>query len=377
MKTIPKWLYASLAGILAAQLLSPLNAVAQDFKLGVVQVLTGPNSKFGAQTNKGVQLAAEVINADGGVKGSKLTLITEDTGGNKEQAVNAFRKLIGSDKVNMILGPTLSIEAFAAAPVAQERGVPVLTVNATTKGIPDIGDYIFRTSMSENMLIPLSVKRAQAKFGIKRAAIFFAHDDTNMKTSLEVFKQVAADAKIDLVATEAFSSKDTDFSAQLTKIKTLNVDAVFTAAYPDTAASILSQARRLGLRKEIVFIGGNGFNSPKLVELAGESAEGAIVSSPWYLSKPDPANLDFVKRYRARYKEDPDTFAAQGYDGMMLIATALGTTKSYQSKDIRDALRNVSHPGLFGTFRFAPNRDPLNADGAVTLQIRDGKFQPL
>lgn len=368
------------AALLAAATLSAaasLSAMAADFQIGVVQVLTGPNSKFGSQTYKGIQLAAEKINGSGGIKGNTLKLLVEDTAGNKDQAVNAFRKLIGSDKVPLILGPTLSIEAFAAAPVAQEREVSMVTVNPTAKGIPDQGSYIFRTSLAESMLIPQSVARAKAKFGFKRVAIFYANDDTNMKASFDVFKEVAAKEGLEVLAVETFATKDTDFSAQLTKLKGLNVEAILTGAYPDTAASIMSQARRLGLPRSLVFIGGNGFNSPKLMELAGESAEGAIVSSPWYLEKADPVNADFVRRYRAKFNEDPDTFAAQGYDGLLLIATALNKAANLERKTIRDALANVEHPGLFGNFRFAGNRDPANADGAVTLTVRNGKFQPL
>lgn len=353
-------------------------ACADEIKVGVVQVLTGPNSKFGGQTYKGIQLAAEQVNEAGGVKGvGKIKLVTEDTGGNKDQAVNAFRRLIAQEHVSVIIGPTLSSEALAAGPIACQRSIPMVTVNATAKGIPDVCPYVFRTSLAERQLIPLSVSRAVAKYHIKRAAIFYANDDPNMVESYSVYKEAAAQQGIQIVDVESFATKDTDFSAQLTKVKSLNVDAIFTGAYPDTGASILTQAQKLGLPKSIVFIGGNGFNSPNLISLAGVSAEGVIVSSPWFVGKGDHENVEFVKRYRDKYHQDPDTYAAQGYQGLMLVANALSSAKSQSPAAIRDALAASKVTGLFGAFAFAANRDPANIIGAVTLQVKDGRFQPM
>ncbi|ALL68399.1 amino acid/amide ABC transporter substrate-binding protein, HAAT family [Paraburkholderia caribensis MBA4] len=351
---------------------------ADEVKVGVVQVLTGPASKFGGQSYKGIQLAADEINATGGIKGvGQIKLITQDTGGNKEQAVNAFRRLIAQEQVSVILGPTLSIEALAAGPVSCQRNVPMVTVTSTAKGIPDVCPYVFRTSLVERQLIPLSVQRVQAKYGIKRAAIFYANDDPNMVESLAIYKDAAARLGIQIVDVESFSTRDTDFSAQLTKVKALNVDAIFTGAYPDTGASILTQAAKLGLPKNIVFVGGNGFNSPNLISLAGSAAEGVIVSSPWFINKPDAANVEFVKRYRDKYHQDPDTYAAQGYQGMMLIASAVASAGSAKPEAIRNALANIHVSGLFGQFSFAANRDPAGVGSAVTLRVTNGRFEPL
>lgn len=353
-------------------------AGAAEVKVGVVQVLTGPNSKFGGQTYKGIQLAAEQINAAGGIKGvGTVKLITEDTGGNKEQAVDAFRRLIAQEHVAVIIGPTLSSEALAAGPIACQRDIPMVTVNATAKGIPDVCSFVFRTSLAERQLLPLSVARAAAKYKIKRAAIFYANDDPNMVESYAIYKEAAAKQGIDIVDVESFATKDTDFSAQLTKVKSMNIDAIFTGAYPDTGASILTQAAKLGLPKNIVFIGGNGFNSPNLISLAGPSAEGVIVSSPWYVGKADADNVSFVKRYRAKYQQDPDTYAAQGYQGMMLVAAALAGSPNQTSAAIRDTLAGIRVTGLFGAFSFAANRDPAGVGNAVTLQVKGGTFQPM
>ncbi|VVE23177.1 ABC transporter substrate-binding protein [Pandoraea anhela] len=353
-------------------------AHADEIKVGVIQVLTGPNARFGAQTYSGIQLAAEEINAGGGVKGSvKLRLITEDSTGNKEQAVSAMRRLIANEKVDVVVGPTLSAESIAAAPVACQRGIPMLTVNATAKGIPDVCQFIFRTSLSERQLIPLSVKNAMTKHKMARVAIFYANDDPNMVESYTIYKETAARFGIEVVDVEAFATHDTDFSAQITKVKSLGVDAIWLGSYPETGAAILTQARKIGMGRNIVFIGGNGFNSPSLVTLAGTAAEGLIVSSPWFVDNRDAANQTFVARYRAKYQKDPDTYAAQGYQGMMLLASALNRETARTPQALRDAMAGTRMDGLFGPFSFAPNRDPASVGNAITLQIKDGRFQPL
>ncbi|MEB0162976.1 ABC transporter substrate-binding protein, partial [Glaciimonas sp. CA11.2] len=199
----------------------------------------------------------------------------------------------------------------------------------------------------------------------------------NMVQSLEIYKAIAAKEKIDIVDIESFSTKDTDFSAQLTKVKSMDVDAIFTGAYPDTGASILTQAAKLGLPKKTVFVGGNGFNSPKIIELAGASAEGLVVSSPWFIDRKDPENVEFISLYRKKFKEDPDTYAAQGYQGLMLMVTAIETSPLKTPASIRDTLAKSRIHGLFGDFSFAPNRDPSGVGNAVTLQVKDGKFAPM
>lgn len=366
------WLFTSLLPLCV------IAAHADEIKVGVIQVLTGANSRFGMQTYTGIQLATEEINGAGGIKGSvKLRLITEDSTGNKEQAVSAMRRLIASEKVDVVVGPTLSVESIAAAPIACQRGVPMLTVNATAKGIPDVCTFVFRTSLSERQLIPLSVKIALTKYKMTRVAIFYANDDPNMVESYAIYKEAAARLGIQVVDVEAFATHDTDFSAQITKVKSLGIDAIWLGAYPETGAAILTQARKIGLGRDIVFIGGNGFNSPSLITLAGAAAEGLIVSSPWFVDNKDAANQTFVAHYRAKFHKDPDTYAAQGYQGIMLLASALSRESARTPQALRDAMASTQMDGLFGPFSFAPNRDPDGVGNAITLQIRGGRFQPL
>jgi branched-chain amino acid transport system substrate-binding protein len=128
--------------------------------------------------------------------------------------------------------------------------------------------------------------------------VLYANDDAFTKSAYDVMKDSLAKLGIETLATETFSGKDTDFTAQLTKAKNLNPDAIVVSAQVDAGSGILLQGRQLGIGKNVRFIGGNGFNSPKLAEIAGEAADGTLVGSPWFLAKKDDVNQKFVKAYK-------------------------------------------------------------------------------
>jgi branched-chain amino acid transport system substrate-binding protein len=362
--------------------LAPAPGRAADSKepvtLGAIEVLTGPNSRYGTAIKNGFDLALDEINAAGGVlKGRKLALDYEDSAGSKDQAVNALRKLIGRDKVPMILGPTLSNEMFAAGPVANERHVPILGTSTTANGITAIGPYVFRTSLPEADVVPVTLAAAQKKFGLKKVALLYGNDDAFTKSGYDVMKASLDKLGIQIVTTESFGAKDTDFSAQLTKIKSLEPDAVVVSALVEAASGILLEARALGFPPEIRFIGGNGFNSPKLGEIAGAAADGTLVGSPWFVGKSDPANRKFVADYRAKYGSDPDQFAAQAFDTLHIVALALDQAGAAEPDKLRDALGTVKYIGVTGPFAFSATRDPADSSGVVVLEMRDGQFQLL
>jgi branched-chain amino acid transport system substrate-binding protein len=368
--------------LLALLALAPAPGLGADTKepvmLGAIEVLTGPASRYGLAIKNGFDLALDEINAQGGVlKGRKLALDYEDSAGSKDQAVNALRKLIGRDKVPMILGPTLSNEMFAAGPVANDRHVPILGTSTTANGITAIGPYVFRTSLPEADVVPVTLAAAQKKFGIKKVALLYGNDDAFTKSGYDVMKASLNKLGIEIVATETFGAKDADFSAQLTKIKSLSPDAVIVSALVEAASGILLEARALGFPPEIRFIGGNGFNSPKLGEIAGAAADGTLVGSPWFIDKSDAANQKFVADYRTRFGGDPDQFAAQAFDALHIVALALDRAGAAEPDKIREALGGVKYSGVTGPFAFSATRDPADATGVVVLEMRDGQFQLL
>ena len=349
-------------------------ALAQEsVPVGAIEILSGPNAAYGIAIKAGLELALDEVNSKGVLGGKKIALTVEDSAGNKDQAINAARKLIGRDKVIAIIGPTLSNEMFAVGPVTNDRKVPTVGTSTTAIGITAIGPYIFRTSLPEADVIPVTLKKAMSR-GVKTIALLYANDDAFSKSGFDVMKAAAEKAGLNIVAIESFGSKDTDFSAQLTKIRALKPDAVGISALVEPTSGVLLQARQLGFGTETLFIGGNGANSPKLGEIAGAAADGLIVGSPWFIGKPDPANQKFVTEFRAKYGRDPDQFAAQSYDALRIVAAAIDRAGAADSTKVRDALTQTKFSGVMGPFSFTPGRDPASAAGVVVLVMQGGKF---
>ncbi len=340
--------------------------------VGAIEILSGPNAAYGTAIRAGLELALEEVNAQG-VGGRKIALTVEDSAGNKDQAINAARKLIGRDKVVAVIGPTLSNEMFAVGPVVNERKIPIIGTSTTAVGITEIGPYVFRTSLPESDVIPVTLARAKAR-SVKTIALMYANDDAFSKSGFDTMKAAAEKAGLNILAIESFGSKDTDFSAQLTKIRALKPDAVGISALVEPVSGVLLQARQLGFGKDTLFVGGNGSNSPKLGEIAGSAADGLIVGSPWFVGKDDPANQAFVAKFRAKYGRDPDQFAAQAYDCMHILADAIGRAGTPEPAKIRDALLATKHGGVMGPFTFTPGRDPASTEGVVVLAMQGGKF---
>jgi branched-chain amino acid transport system substrate-binding protein len=264
---------------------------------------------------------------------------------------------------------------FAVGPVVNERKIPIIGTSTTATGITAIGPWVFRTAMPESDVIPVTLKTARDRLGIKKVVVMYANDDAFTKSAYDVMKDSLAKLGVETLATETFSGKDTDFTAQLTKAKNLNPDAIVVSGHVDAASGIILQGRQLGIDKKVRFIGGNGFNSPKLAEIAGPAADGTLVGSPWFIAKKDEVNQNFVKAYNAKYGDDPDQFAAQAYDTMYLVAKAINAAGGTDPDKLREALQSGKTNGVMGPFSFTEGRDPADASGVVVLEMNAGKFR--
>jgi branched-chain amino acid transport system substrate-binding protein len=344
--------------------------------IGAIEILTGPNNRYGVAIKNGFDLSLQEVNKAGGVLGGRqLEIAYEDSAGNKEQAINAARQLIGAKKVPLILGPTLSNEMFAAGPIANGRKIPILGTSTTANGITAIGPYVFRTAMPEADVIPVTLKTAKEKLGIKKVAVMYGNDDAFTKSAYDIMKAALEKLGIEVLTTETFGSKDSDFSAQLTKIKSLNPDAIVVSALAEAGSGILLAKKALGFPESVRVIGGNGFNSPKIADIAGDAANGTLVGSPWFIGKKGAANETFVAAYKAKYGDSPDQFAAQAYDTLKLVAKAIDAAGEADPEKIKDALQNTSVEGVMGKLSFNAERSPADTSGVVVLEMRNGKFQ--
>ncbi len=360
-------------------------ANAAEIKIGAAEALSGPASQYGQSIKNGFQLAADEINAAGGVKGNKIALQFEDEAGKKEQAIDVFKKLIFQDKVLMLFGPTLSNSAQAADPIAQAAKVVVFGTSNTADGITSIGDHVFRNSVTESDVLPETLRVAIKAASIKKVAVLYGNDDVFTKSGYDAFKKALENLKVAVTTTETFAKGDVDFKAQLTKIKASGADAIVLSALIAEGAPIMVQARQLGL--DLPVIGGNGMNSVKIFDLAKDKSDNLWVGSPWSLSNQTKENQHFVVAYTQKYKAAPDQFSAQAYDAMNIVATALGKLKlsgnlEADRKALRDALPAVTHTGATGAFKFrqATGKDgkPAGYDAqqaAIVSVTKAGKYQ--
>ncbi|KOQ49640.1 ABC transporter substrate-binding protein, partial [Achromobacter xylosoxidans] len=267
-----------LAALIAAGIVPAAHAA--DIKLGVAEALSGGAAQYGVSIRNGFQLAADEINAAGGINGNKIVLVVEDEQGKKEEAINVFKKLIFKDNVLMVFGPTLSNSAQAADPIAQAAKTVAFGTSNTADGITSIGNYVFRNSVTEADVLPATISTVKAKTGLKNVAVLYGNDDVFTKSGYDNFKKALEDQKIPVTTTETFAKGDVDFKAQLTKIKGTNPDAIVLSALLAEGAPIMVQARQLGLNVPV--IGGNGMNSVKIFDLApGGASNNLWIGSPW------------------------------------------------------------------------------------------------
>jgi branched-chain amino acid transport system substrate-binding protein len=342
-------------------------------KIGGAFSMTGPAAVYGTTQKAGVQAGVEEVNRRGGLKDVKLEAVIEDDASTKEQGIAVFQRFINRDKVAVILGPTLSNTATAADPLAQAAKVPVLAIsNTAPKGITDIGDYIWRISLTEGQVIPGVVKKLQTKLNFKTAGVLYGNDDAFTQAGYTVMKGALDGLGIKTVGTQTFAKPDRDYNAQLTALKAQNPEILLVSALAENASGIVAQARQLGWNVPIM--GGNGFNSPAFIKNAGPAAEGVYVGTAWNRVSNDPANKNFL----ALMKEkgiDPDQFTAQAYTGVLVVAEAIKQSGMKGDREsIKTGFAKVKDlPTPLGKFSFLENRDG-NHEPAVQ-QVKDGQFQ--
>ncbi len=337
-------------------------------KIGVISILTGQGAAYGEAITNGIKLARDEVNAKGEVL---IDLSVEDSSGKQEQALAAAQKLINSEKVVAIIGPTLSNEMFAAGPEADASGVPIMGTSTTAKGVTQIGKFVFRNSMPESQAIPASVGQAVKKYNLRKVALLYGNDDAFTKSGFDTMKEVAEKLKLSIVTIQEFQKGQADYKAQLTKIASMKPDAVLCSALYNEGGVILAQARKMGLK--VPFVGGNGFNSPKVIEIAKEAAEGLIVATPWFGEKNDPKVKAFSAKYEKAYGKKPDQFAAQAYDAYYIMTNALKAAGTPDRAKLRDALAATKNfQGVVGNFSFDAERDVVMTPSV--LIVKGGKF---
>jgi len=344
-------------------------------KLGAVYAFSGPVAIYSTTIKNGLDMAVAELNAKGDLK---IDLVLEDDRSTKDDAINVYQKFIQRDQTLLIFGPLIGGQVFAAGPLAQRAKVPVMLTSVATPGVTGIGDHIFRTSVESATIIPGTAKAAKDLLKTARVAQIYTNDDQFSVGEFKAYEEALKSNGIQIAGVETVRTGDVDFSAQLTKIKAMNVDTLVISSQGQEAVGIMTQARKLGLDK-VRFIGGNAFNAAGVVKEAGAAMEGALSATPWFMAMQHPKNVEFVKNYRDKYKTDPDWLAAQTYDAVHIVKQALLAAKIGKSDSVavarsklRDSLAAIkTYDGVLGKIEFDEKRDPRLA-GAV-IKVEGGK----
>lgn len=362
------------------QLLLPtppqMEGLRGEISIGVVLPQTGHlgPGEFGPGAlvmENGFNMAVEEIN-NSQLSDVRLKFIIEDDQSTVEGAVAAFNKLIHGDKVPVIIGVWTSTVARSVFPIAQENGVVAFSPVVISPGLTEIGDFIFRASHSTEMLIPDGVKVTQEKLGYQQVATIAESNDDFSANSDARFKKTFADSGIEVVASETFETGDTDLSAQLTRIKESNPEAIFVSAQQIGVIKILTQGRQLGIPSEIPFI--SLVLTVDEIREVGDAAEGAITFTDWVSTADTPGNEAFVQNYTAKFGMEPSVWAAQPYAAIYILAKAISDAQSTNATAIRDALAEVKDfDTILGKFSFNAVGDPVY--DPVVLIVKDSELQ--
>jgi len=353
------------------QLLIPAPPQMEGISIGLVYPITGRLGSVGMEMESGFELALEEINS-AQLSEIQLKFITEDDQSTVEGAVAAFNKLIHQDGVSIILGPASSSATEAAFPMAQQNEVVAISPTAAARGLSAIGDFVFRTILTTDVLITSGIKVTQAKLGYQKAAIIYDEADLFSADGATVMREALTANGVEVLTTETFQSGDTNFSAQLTRIKDLNPDVIFVSALPPDKPEILIQARQLGIPDSVPFIINTLTTTD--VQAAGAAAEGTIAFTSWVNTTDTPENQAFIQNYRAKYGIEPNIWAAQSYASVYILAKAIAETQSTDATAIRDALASITDfDTILGQFSFDAVGDAVY--NPVVLIVNNGEFQ--
>lgn len=340
--------------------------------IGEFGSLTGTAATFGISTKNGIDMAIDKANGAGGVLGKKIRVIVEDDQGRPEEAQTVVTKLINKDGVLAVLGEASSSRSLAAAPVCQQRGIPMISPSSTSPKVTQVGDFIFRVCFIDTFQGLVMAKFAADSLKLRNVGILRDIRNEYSVGLADIFAQHFRERGGTIVADESYSEGDNDFSAQLTSIKSNNPQAIFVPGYYTEAGLIARQARKLGITVPI--LGGDGWDSAKLWEIGGEALNDCYYSSHYSAYDPNPVIQKFVQEYKTRYGALPDTNAVLGYDAASILIDAFRRSGSVEPEKVRQALAATrDFVGVTGKITMDQNRNPIKP--AVVLRVKNGVME--
>lgn len=356
------------ASLLTALACQPSGSGGDKVRIGVFMSLTGSTANFGISSVNGIKMAADEVNAAGGINGKQIELLVQDDRSDASEAATIVTKFVTQDQVHAILGEVASSRSIAAAPIAQNAKIPMLTPSSTNPEVTKKGDYIFRSCFIDPVQGAAIAQFAARTLNAKRAAIMVDRKN-DYSTGLEkVIKEVFTRLGGQIV-TQSYQEGDQDFNAQLTSLKGSNPEVIFVPGYYNDVGLIAKQARDKGIT--VPLVGGDGWDSAQLYAIGGSALNGSFFTNHYSPYDTDPKVQKFVNDYKARYNTIPDALAATAYDAAKIMFDAIKRANSLDGKAIRDALAATQgYPGVTGDVTFNENRDAVKP--IIMIEIKDG-----
>lgn len=353
------------------------DSASNEVKIGMVYELTGNTASYGTSAADGAKLAFKEINANGGVLGKQIKIVTADNKGEPSESANAMTKLITQDRVIAVTGFTVSSCGIAGAAVAEDTKTPLVaaaTVNprvTVDEKTGKVKDYTFRACFIDSFQGTVSANFALNSLKTSKSAIMIDNSSDYSKGLAQVFKDVFTKGGGQVVAEEAYLQKDQDYKSVLTKIKAQNPDIIYLPGYYEDVGKIVKQARELGIM--IPILGGDAWDSPKLVEIGSPQVLNNTYFTNFYsVQDINPASQAFVEAYKKEYGQLPDSMAAMGYDAAYLLVDAIKRADSVDSTKIREALAATKDfSSVSGTMDLSSTHDAVR--GVVIIEMKDGK----
>jgi branched-chain amino acid transport system substrate-binding protein len=333
--------------------------------------MTGSEATFGHSTDNGIRMAVDEINAAGGVDGKQIYVLTYDDKGDSREAGTAVTRFITRDKVVAVLGEVASGLSMAGAPVCQKYGIPMVSPSSTNEGVTKIGDMIFRVCFIDSFQGGVCAKfaREHEKLKALRAAILYDQATPYSVGLHEEFEKAFTELGGEIVSKQTYQQGDQDFSAQLTAIRASQPEVIFVPGYYTEVGNIALQAKRLGITAPL--LGGDGWDSAKLAEIAGPAIEGSFYANHYSHQDPSPRVQNFITKYKDRFGGTPDGLAALGYDAARILAEAIDRADSLEGADIAAELANTKDfDGVTGNITIDENRNAVKP--AVILEMKGG-----
>lgn len=347
-------------------------ADADEIIIGEYASLTGTTATFGVSTHNGVLLAIEEANAAGGINGKKIKLITEDDRSKADEARVVVTKLVTQNKAVAVLGEVASTRSMTAAPVCQQYKVPMVSPSSTNPEVTRKGDYIFRVCFTDDFQAAVVGKFAYDK-GYRKAAIFKDMKNDYSVAFADNFAKSFVKQGGKVVGEQSYQEGDTDFKSQLNSLKAAGPDAILCPGYYSEVGTIARQAREIGLNVPI--LGGDGWDSPKLVPGAGTALNGCFFSNHRFSRELElPEIKAFIANFKKKYNENPDALAALGYDAAGLVVDAMKRATKLDGPGIRDAIAQTKgYKGVTGVITLDQNRNARKE--ALILRIDGEAFR--